>query len=372
VPYHLIAMSEAAATTNSTALGRDISRAGSTKNQDKSAIALFDHYLVNVLGLVSIDDMKKEDLEEDVENMLTGYSLYLRDTNIPKNHQICLANPDKEPTGYLVYTGLTEYLSKTINLLRKLLPDNEFLKDKDAIADISGAKFRKGCQRSQQKKDNSFGQETKIGLYRTARHGHSQFTPHWIFSMNCEEICKKMINDTKCDDVYNRLTEKRLVLLLTKHAVGRGGEAKYLNIKNFQYNIFCDCLDTLWIEMKTLMLYSCPFVPNKKGYATCILHAFGCYAACGKGLFRTPDKDGKINPYLIPHIASMASSNVSRWLTKVIRDYCPPEGRESISAVSLRIAGITEMGAGNVSFFHSHARSGHNIGMRSSEEKYQT
>lgn len=355
-----------ASRSNSSALSNNVGRAPSTQNQDKAAITLFNYFLVEVLGSVSIDDMNTDDLEEDAENILTGYSLYLRDTNIPKNHQACLADPNKEPTGFLMYTGLTQYLSKAINLVRKLVPDSEFLKDEDAVADISGAKFKKGCHRSQQGKDDSFGQETKIGLYRTARHGKSQFTPHWTTRTNCEEICKNMIRATKCNDIYNRLTEKRLVLLITKHAVGRGGEAKYLNIKNFKYDTLCDCLDTLWIEAKTLTLYSCPFVPNKEGYATCILHALGCYFACGKGLFRTPDENGKICPYLIPHIASMAGSNVARWLTSAIREYLPDEvpktERKSVSSVSLRIGGITEMGVGNVGFFHSHARSGHKIG----------
>ena len=62
-----------------------------------------------------------------------------------------------------------------------------------------------------------------------------------------------MMEATLDCDVYNRLTEKRLLLLLTKHSVGRGSEGKYLNIKKFKYNIFCDCLDTLWIEMKNII-----------------------------------------------------------------------------------------------------------------------
>ena len=174
---------------NSSALSNDVGRAQATQNQDKAAITLFNYFLVEVLGSVSIDDMNTDDLEEDAENILTGYSLYLRDTNIPKNHQACLADPNKEPTGLLIYTGLTQYLSKAINLVRKLVPNSEFLKDEVAVADISGANFKRGCHRSQQGKDDSFGQETKIGLYRTARHGKSQFTPHWTTRMNCEEIC---------------------------------------------------------------------------------------------------------------------------------------------------------------------------------------
>ena len=73
------------------------------------------------------------------------------------------------------------------------------------------------------------------------------------------------------------------------------------------------------------MQYSLPFVPNKKGYKTFILHALGCYFAYGKRLFCTPDKDGKINPYLIPHIFVMVIINVSGWLTKGFQQYLPAE-----------------------------------------------
>ena len=49
VPYHIItAMS--ASRENSNALNSDIGRAGYTQNQDKAAITLFNHFLVDVLG----------------------------------------------------------------------------------------------------------------------------------------------------------------------------------------------------------------------------------------------------------------------------------------------------------------------------------
>ena len=75
--------------------------------------------------------------------------------------------------GYLKYTSLAEYLSKAINFPRRLVPNSEFVKDDEALADISGEKFKKGCHRSQQGKDNGFGKEKKIGLYCTARHSNS-------------------------------------------------------------------------------------------------------------------------------------------------------------------------------------------------------
>ena len=176
---------------------------------------------------------------------------------------------------------------------------------------------------------------------------------------------------TKGGDTYNNLTAKRAALVITKHAVGsRGGESKHLNITNFQYNPHLDCLDPTWTEQKTLSLYSCPLVPNKYGWPTDVYHALGCYFACGNGLYRETGVKNRNN--LIPRVASMAGSGVSRWLTSAIRDYMPKEvpeeAKKAYSSVSLRIAGVTEMGAGNVGFFPSHARSGHKI--QSNQDKY--
>ena len=153
-----------------------------------------------------------------------------------------------------------------------------------------------------------------------------------------------MMKDTLDGDFYNRLTEKCLLMLLTKNSVGRYSEGKYLNVNHLKYNIFCDFLDTLWVEMNNLVQYLGPFVTNKTGYATCILYSLGCYFACGNLLFHNQDKDGKINPYLIPHISGMVSSNVSGWLTQSIRQYFPDEVpneySKSVSSVSLRVAGV--------------------------------
>ena len=161
-------------------LKRDVSRADSTNKQDVPAFALlFDHFLVNILGMPPLDDISDEDLDYDAENILTGYSIFLQNTNIPVNHQRCLADPNIIVTSYLKHTTLTEYLGKIIVLFKKKLCDNEFLNDQAAVDDISGAKFKKACKREQQKKDDTFGHESKIGLYREQRHGSRGFAPHW-------------------------------------------------------------------------------------------------------------------------------------------------------------------------------------------------
>ena len=69
---------------NISALNSDIGRAGSTQNQDKAAITLFNHFLFDVLISVSINDMKMDYLEDEVENIFMWCYLYNQDTNITK------------------------------------------------------------------------------------------------------------------------------------------------------------------------------------------------------------------------------------------------------------------------------------------------
>ena len=95
----------------------------------------------------------------------------------------------------------------------------------------------------------------------------------------------------------------------------------------------------------------------------------------GKLLYRNlyvSDKlKGKAN-HIFPEQAIMKGSGASTWLSKAIREYLPDEvpdeEKSKLSAVSLRIGGITEMGVGNVGFYPSHARSSHTIG--TNQENY--
>ena len=109
----------------SAALNADMGRASSTKSQDVPAIKLFNYLLSEILCLSPIDEISMEQLKEGVEDILTGYSLYLCNTNIPKNHEKYLLDKDAPPPNdFMKFSGLTEYLSKAIQLLKKIMPDS--------------------------------------------------------------------------------------------------------------------------------------------------------------------------------------------------------------------------------------------------------
>jgi hypothetical protein len=67
--------------------------------------------------------MQLDELDADVEDILRGYSLWMRDTNIPNNHAKA-RDKGKDTVTYMAYSGLKDYLSKTIHVLKDLLPDN--------------------------------------------------------------------------------------------------------------------------------------------------------------------------------------------------------------------------------------------------------
>ena len=298
--------------------------------------------------MVPLDDMNIEQLDESVRNILTAYSYWLRDTNIPKHHETYLAHPDREPKGYLKHGSLKEYLSKAINLLRKLIPDSEFWEDEEYISDISGASFERGCKRRQLEKQDTFGEESKIGLYFKSRNtmGPTPYAPHWTFLISTEGICKSMLGTTKHHDTFGAWTEKRCVLVFQKHAVGRGSEAGNINIPTMFYDAHIDTLVVPWPESKTVRSYLCPFVPNKEGYATDVLHSLGTYAVCGKGLHRTVDKNGKKNLYLFREMSKkQGSGSGARWLNTAIRNHLPDEvptdARNRVCVTGARSASIT-------------------------------
>lgn len=351
----------------SAALQSNVARALSTLGGDTAAIDLLNYYLVHVLNVDDINTIDLSLIGDDMESFLTGYSYYLRNTNIPHDHKKYIERPDLEPTKYLMHSSLTGYLSKAIQLMKELFPDDEFLGDAKAMENISGAKFEKACKRAQSKKDYSFGQESKIGLYRRARYGIvDPYIPHWSHLVNCDEICKQMLLKTKINDITERMAEKRLQLVLTYHGVARSGEAQYVDWKDSWYNSYFDSLDALWQEMKTLNKYVLSFVPNKDGYLTDVFHALGTFFVVGKGLYRTPNDKGKMSTKIIPYLSEgMKEGGVARFLTRALRNNLhpdvPKEQKATLSGVSLRIAGVTEMAAGNVGVSSSHARSGHKL-----------
>ena len=223
-------------------------------------------------------------------------------TNIPYNAAEVLANPPAEPpTNFLKYSTLKTYLSKAINLLRALIPRSDFWKDEEYLQNISGAKFEKACRRRQQLKNDNFGEVARIGLYmRTPYSSHTgDAGSDWINQVSANSVCEEMFKKTIFGDTFNSWAEGRLAFATQKQAVGRGGEPALMTVPTMSYDPYLQCCVLPWMESKTVRSYMCPFVSNKSDWATDVLHAFGTYAVCARGLRRTPDQKGRISPYLL-------------------------------------------------------------------------
>lgn len=317
-------------TAGAAMLAGDMSRADSTIAADASSIKLFDYFLVHVFSSVASAYLDPSYLEDGgLEQLARAYSMWLANTNIPKSFEKYLNDPSLVPSSFLKDTTLEIYLGKALNLLEKICPDDPLWKDDALRGEFSGASFKKACQRSQQQKSDTFGQEAKLPLYRNARHGDAETTaapPHWMHLINVEEVAKNMLRDTKIGDVANCLASKRLAVVLTKHGVGRGGEVKYLDTSQWTYDSYLMAMDTTWTEQKTLQRYSCPFVPNKDGPYSDVFHALGSFITVERGLYRQQSDDaddGKgPNTHLFPQLKKMKGSGTSRWQTVAIQKYC--------------------------------------------------
>jgi hypothetical protein len=120
-----------------------------------------------VLDQPELKDMDAEQLDADVEDILRGYSLWLCDTNIPKNYGNARDEDKAELRTaklYMAASGLKEYLSKTILVLKEILPSHPFLFDEEEMSLLLGEKFERGCKRSHMLKSDTFGVESKVGL----------------------------------------------------------------------------------------------------------------------------------------------------------------------------------------------------------------
>jgi hypothetical protein len=114
--------------------------------------------------------------------------------------------------------------------------------------------------------------------------------------------------------------EKRLVILLLYHAVGRGGEVAFLNMENMHFDENDSGLWTGWSEPKTSRDNELPYFPNNNEYLTDVIHALGVYLiyAIAKGHLNTPTTDS--TPWLLPGYQKVREAGVAAKVSKILSD----------------------------------------------------
>ena len=63
-------------------------------------------------------------------------------------------------------------------------------------------------------------------------------------------------------------------------------------------------------------------VADRDHYAVDTYHAWGCYAACENGLFRS-EIQRQVEQFVFPDLHRLKDESVARLLTKTIRDFLP-------------------------------------------------
>ena len=336
------------------------------------AIKLFDAYQKN-RDEPPLEELDEEYFEADnLENELGLYLHWLASTNIPKYFDRSPTSQDGSPTTYLVTSTKIIYAGKLKEALKHRFPSHPSLqRDAEGWWTALSRDFKKAANRQQNMMaQEEFGERKKYPLYRDLRDSGD------MLAVNPSQPDLRSVLLSLMEN-YDRFETKGVMeqcaqIVMTSCAIGRGGECKFNNYKDWTFDPKFQVTDVWWREMKTVNNYSMPMGPNKDDWVTDFYHAMGRYWCLEKGLLRT---DGNVSAgsYVFPRLHCMRDNSVTSQMTGFIRKNLP-EGmssreRSMYSCKSMRMAAQTEMAANPaVGFYESHARSGHSLG--TSQESY--
>ena len=83
-----------------------------------------------------------------------------------------------------------------------------------------------------------------------------------------------------------RILQKRVMINFIKEACGWGGEVKFQNYSEWNYNNYFEVVDQRWFEMKFLENYSSGMDLQNKYFALDSLYSLYCFCECEDGLWR--------------------------------------------------------------------------------------
>jgi hypothetical protein len=179
----------------------------------------------------------------------------------------------------------------------------------------------------------------KEGYYGTDINGGKQCAFDMkLLSLRLLQKCSK----SKIESLSNGPLQQRVWFLLMMYAVGRGGEIKGLKVEETQWDPWAWNIDLNWNEDKTLTRHSMLFGPSKHIYLLCVYHAFACFFAVERGLYRSPDTiERKFHKYFFPDLHLIANSSVAAKLTSILKSMVPPDMRSNVSSRSTRKGATT-------------------------------
>lgn len=140
--------------------------------------------------------------------------------------------------------------------------------------------------------------------------------------------------------------QKRAIINITFHAVGRGGEVKLVRIDEMTWDFLFQSPDCNWKELKTLTDQCMLFSASRWSYLCDFFHSLGLYFACEHGLFRS-NPSGPTAAYLFPALHRIATTSAAKYLTEWLQDEIQPRLKKGTTSRSLRKGSATVMMSDN-------------------------
>ena len=354
--------------------------ASSTLVGYKAALKLHDAYrrFIGVPVGMNYDEIRADNLEL----YFTKFLSWLSKTPIPLNgkfdENLLPTNPTNKQRATI--GTLLLYIGKIFKAIRQVFPDHEDYKNKalDTFFPDWYTSLRKefDTEHTRFTLDNPDGElvfgVTKIRpLYRDNGNlfGKSPFS-----YCDLKHMFQEMMHRA---NKTNQLMEERMQLLMIYLAMGRVGEVRFQNYKDWEWHQYLEVLNQSWTEMKKLQKYAMPMVPDYESFYFDIYHALGCYIAVNFGLVRTPEQKNRgMENVVFPSLYNVKTNNVAgiiqKMIQKVLRwvlesndfhDTVIADTIKCFSGKSLRQSSITEVsGSNKITIFDEAARTGHTTG----------
>jgi hypothetical protein len=313
-----------------------------------------------------------------LERKFQDFAGWLAKTPIPKYpSQDDLLTPraahaDSSLQPYLGGETLLQYLGRVRAALMHRFPSHPFGNDPAGWADMR-SDFQTEVKRWQIGSSDGFGGTNTRCLYKQNskdpklyEFGRDAVFNDWVSKCDLTCVLRSLMKKARRGTTTDGPLQRRCWLVLTYHAMGRGGEVKFQNYADWVFDPRFQITDIHWKEMKKLATYAMPMMADLDGYECCFYHALGSFWLAESGLYRQSIESASAQ-FVFPDLHGIKDASVAKKLTQTIRDNLPigvPQPiKDSITVKSLRKASITTLAAhSEISLFDSAGRSGHSTG----------
>ena len=346
---------------------KDLGRAPSTVKGDSVSVRFYNAYRAVRGRTLDFDNMVYAEIEnENLESEIQELADYCSSNVIPARFTGTFLPPQPEAgdiedqdqqVQILKMKTISQYIGNIITVLRVKFPHHDDfvgLKANESPKFWSRIRpqFEKACTRFHNAigGDYVFGATTVRPLYSsnsyTETNSDYASIKDFVSKIDLAYILKALVGIATPGPQPDGPLQHRAIIAITFMAVGRGGEAKFLNTSNFMYHGRFQCPDIVWTELKNMKKYAMPMFPNKDDWKSDFYHSVGAFWAVEWGLHR-PATRQDTESFLFPHLHSIKSDNVSKKITAIMRSVLPDDIPErlqrEISSKSLRKGSVSQL-----------------------------